>query len=73
MTDDNEFSVIQIFADGSSERVRHDVSAEDAVKAAHHYCNSVGAKMGITRRVIITDGGDCTNFEWQFGKGITFK
>ena len=73
MNDDNEFSVIQIFADGSSERVRHDVSAEDAVKVAHQYCTNVAADCGITRRVIITDGGDCTNFEWQFGKGITFK
>jgi hypothetical protein len=33
------------------------------MKAFKHYTSSVGARMGITRRVIITDGGDCTNAE----------
>ncbi len=69
----NEFSVCQFFEDGSYEFVRRFVDAETAVKAAHHYCHSVGAKIGTTRRVIITDGDDCTNFEWQYGKGVTFK
>lgn len=73
MSDDGEFSVCQFFDDGSYEYVRRFVSAEEAVKAAKHYTESVGAKIGMTQRVIITDGGDCTNFEWQFGKGITFK
>lgn len=67
-----EFNVCQFFEDGTYEYVRQNVSAEDAVNATHHYCHSVGAQMGVTRRVIITDGGDCTNFEWKFGKGITF-
>jgi len=69
----NEFSVCQFFEDGSYEFVRRFVDAETAVKAAHHYCHSVGAKIGTTRRVIITDGDDYTNFEWQYGKGVTFK
>lgn len=67
-----EFSVYQFFEDGSYEKVRRWVTAEEAVRAAHHYCNSVGAAIGTTQRVIITDGGDFTTFEWQFGKGITF-
>lgn len=66
------FNVVQFFADGSYEYVRERVGGEEAVKAAYHYCNSVGAKIGTTRRVIITDAGDCTNFEWQFGKSVTF-
>ena len=69
----NEFSVCQFFDDGSYEYVRRFVDAKEAVETAHHYCNSVAAKVGITKRVIITDGGDCVNFEWQFGKGVTFK
>ncbi len=69
----NEFSVYQFFADGSQECVRSFVCFEEAVKAAHHYCTSVGAKIGTTVRVIITDGGDCTNFEWKYGEGVTFK
>jgi hypothetical protein len=68
-----EFSVCQFFADGSHEYVRRNVDAKEAVETAHHYCTSVGAQIGTTQRVIITDGGDCTNFEWQFGKGVTFK
>jgi len=68
-----EFSVYQFFEDESWERVREWVDAEEAVKAAHHYCNSVAAKLGITKRVIITDEGDFTTFEWQYGKGIIYK
>jgi hypothetical protein len=67
-----EFSVYQFFPDGSWERVRQGVDAEEAVTAAKHYCNSVAAKLGITRRVIITDGGDFTNFEWKHGEGVVY-
>jgi hypothetical protein len=68
-----EFSVVQFFEDESYEYVRRGVSAEEAVKAAHHYTNSVGAKLGFTRRVIITDAGDSINFEWRYKQGVTFK
>lgn len=68
----NEFSVCQFFKDGSYEYVRRFVSAEEAVNAAKHYTESVGARMGMTRRVIITDGGDSTSFEWKFGEGVTY-
>lgn len=67
-----EFSVCQFFPDENYEYVRRFVSAEEAVEAAKHYCTSVGARMGTTTRVIITDGGDSCVFEWEFGKGITF-
>lgn len=67
-----EFSVCQFFKDGTYEYTRRFVSAEEAVKAFNHYTTSVAARMGITVRVIITDGGDCTNAEWQFGKGVVF-
>lgn len=67
----NEFSVYQFFDDGMQEKVREFVSAENAVAAAHHYCNGP-ARIGVTRRVIITDGGDCIVFEWKHGEGVTF-
>lgn len=67
-----EFNVVQFFADDTYEYVRRNVSAEEAVTTAHGYCNSVGAKIGTTRRVIITDGDDYTNFEWKFGEGVIF-
>lgn len=69
---EGEFSVCQFFEDESYEYVRRFVIAEEAMKAFQHYTNSVGARIGTTKRVIITDGGDCINMEWQFGKGITF-
>jgi hypothetical protein len=68
----SEFSVWQFLSDGIQERVRHFVSAEEAVEAAMHYTSNVASRMGITQRVIITDGGDCIVFEWLKDKGIVF-
>lgn len=68
----NEFSVWQFFEDGSQEKVRDHVSAEEAVTAARHYTDNLACKLGITRRVIITDGDDFTVFEWLHGKGVVF-
>jgi hypothetical protein len=67
-----EFSVAIFFPDGSYEYVRRYVSAEEAVHAAQVYTSNPAAKLGITKRVIITDGGDCCNWEWQAGKGVVF-
>lgn len=66
------FNVCQFFEDDSYEYVRRYVSAEEAVKAFNYYTNNVAVKMGVVKRVIITDGGDCINMEWEYGKGITF-
>jgi hypothetical protein len=67
-----EFSVCQFFDDDTYEYVRQYVSAEEAMKAFQHYTNNVAVKMGIVKRVIITDGGDCIAAEWQLGKGVVF-
>ena len=69
---DNEFSVWQFFKDGSYEKVRDHVSATDAMEAVRHNTDNVAVRMGITVRVIITDGGDSTCFEWKNGEGIVF-
>lgn len=63
-----EFSVAQFFADGSYEYVRRYVSAEEAILAFYSFTQSVGARLGTTRRVIVTDGGDSINAEWIQGK-----
>lgn len=68
----NEFSVVQFFKTGGYEKVREFVSGEEAVKAFHHYTNNVATQIGLVTRVIITDGGDCINMEWEEHKGITF-
>jgi len=72
MHEPGEFSVTQFFPDGSYETVRKFVSDNEAIKAFAHYTQSVAARMGITVRVIITDGGDCVNAEWEYGKGLTY-
>jgi hypothetical protein len=68
---EDQFNVVQFFEDGQYEYVRRAVPALDAVRAVQHYTTSVGARMGTTVRVIITDMMDCTCFEWHKGK-ITF-
>jgi hypothetical protein len=68
----HEFSVCQFFPDETYEYVRRNVSPEEAMEAFKHYITCVGAKLGTTRRVIITDGWDCTNAEWKFGEGMTY-
>lgn len=30
------------------------------------------AIIGIVRRVIVVDPGDCINFEWRYGEGLVF-
>lgn len=66
------FSVVQFFEDGSYEYVRQFVDVREAAKAFAHYTTSVGASIGTTVRVIITDGGDSICFEWVYGKGLVF-
>jgi len=65
------YNVVQFFPDGQHEYVRKAVPALEAVQAVQHYTQSVAARMGVVKRVIITDMMDCTCFEWQDGK-ITF-
>lgn len=67
-----EFSVCQFFKTGEYEYVRRWVSPREAVEAFRHYTHNVATKMGVVKRVIVTDGGDCTNMEWKYGEGITF-
>lgn len=67
-----QYSVCQFFQNGTYEYVRRLVGAKEAGEAAIHYSSSVAAQLGMTRRVIITDCGDCINWEWRFGEGVVF-
>jgi len=67
---EDKYNVVQFFEDGSYEYVRKAVPALEAVQATQHYTQSVAARAGITKRVIITDMMDCTCFEWKDGKII---
>ena len=72
MTTSYEFCVYQFFPDGSHERVRQYVTAEQAVEVAYSYSTRPAARIGIIQKVIITDGGDNTVFEWKFGEGVVY-
>ena len=69
---EGEFSVYQFFFESTSDYEVRFVDHELAVETFARLCNNVAAKTGITRRVIITDGGDHCCMEWKYGEGITF-
>lgn len=66
------FNVVQFFEDGQYEYVRRNVSAKEAGAAMAHYTRSMAVRMGMVKRVIITDELDQICFEWEYEKGITF-
>jgi hypothetical protein len=68
----DEFSVVQFFVDDSYEYVSRELGGKEAVQLAANLAHSVGGRIGTTRRIIITDGDDCTVFEWKYGDGVTF-
>jgi hypothetical protein len=72
MSGREEFSVYLFFADGSSYCERQFVSDKEAVELAAECSRRPAAVVGLIRRIIITDGGDDTCFEWVFGQGVTF-
>lgn len=69
---DERFNVVVFYADETHEYVRRGVDADEATKAFQHYCNSVGTRMGMVKRVMITDMLDECNADWQAGKGLVF-
>lgn len=69
---EGEFSVYQFFKNGVYDREVDHCDHVTAVETFARLINNVAARTGITRRVIITDGGDHTSVEWKFGEGITY-
>jgi hypothetical protein len=67
-----EFSVYWWDPDGRYYAERRFIVAEEAVKLAESLARRPAARIGIIRMIRITDGGDFTVFEWQFGKGVVF-
>jgi len=67
-----EFSVWWWDELGLSYRDASFVEAEAAVRAAKAITDLPTARAGMVQRVIITDGGDCTVFEWRHGAGVTW-
>lgn len=72
MSDRAEFSVYQFFKDDIQDCEVRFVDMERAVNAFARLTQNVAARIGITKRVIITDGGDHTIMEWKYGEGVTY-
>ena len=67
-----EFSVFWWDPTGEHHTEKQFVDAQTAVETSASLIKRPAAQLGMIRRVIITDGGDCTNFEWKYGEGVTF-
>jgi len=67
-----EFSVYQYFANDDYEEVLRFVDGRTAVETAKRLTTSIGGLLGTTKRVIITDDGDCCCFEWLHDRGVVF-
>ena len=72
MDDGELFNVMQFFPDESYEYVERGLRPEEAVNLAKRCTESGAARLGLVPRVIITDSGDHTCFEWRYGEGVTF-
>ena len=70
---DDTFNVFWWDSQGNQYSELSSVSAEQAVNAAKRLADGPVSLLGIVERIIITDSGDCCNFEWIKGKGVTFK
>lgn len=69
---EGEFSTAVFYTDDTHEYVRRWVSPQEAMEAFIHHTNSVAVRLGMVKKVIITDGLDYTNMEWKKEKGITY-
>lgn len=66
------FNVVQFFEGELSDYICRSVTAQEAMMTLGDYSRRPAAKIGIIRRLIVTDSGDCTNAEWRFGEGFTY-
>jgi hypothetical protein len=67
-----EHSVVVFYRDGGYERIISFVGAREAVECAKSLTQSVAARLNMIARIIITDGGDFTNFVWTPEAGVAY-
>jgi len=73
MADRQEFSVWEILTDGTHWPVERFVDAKRAVSMAHVLADSARGRPDQVARIIITDGGGHTVFEWKRGERVTIQ
>ena len=69
---ENEFSVYWFDDDDFNHAEARGIGPKEAVELAKSLTVRPAALLGIICRVIITDGGDFTVFEWKKGDGVTY-
>jgi hypothetical protein len=72
MSEREEFSVWVFWPDESHFALARFIGAEHAVRMARLATRGWPARCIDASRIIITDGGDHTCFEWRRGEGVTF-
>jgi hypothetical protein len=65
-----EFSVYWWDREGGQHEEMRFVAVESALRAVTRLTQGPAAMLGMVQRVLITDGGDCTCFDWRDGKLI---
>jgi hypothetical protein len=65
-----EFSVVSFHDDGHHRYIARFVGGQEAVNVAKLATEI--ADLSGANRIIITDGGDHTVFQWEQGKGVTY-
>jgi hypothetical protein len=70
--DRDEFSVTVFFDDDTHVYIGRWMSAKNSVELAKAATNRAAVLPSVVK-VIITDGGDHTVFQWERDKGVTFK
>ena len=66
------FNVVWFDPNEFYEYVGRNLEGLEAIKLAKSYTERPAALIGGIARVIVTDSGDITVFEWKHGIGITF-
>lgn len=67
-----EYRVYQFFVGGQCEPAGDEMEPKAAVKHAMLLTHTLGARIGSTCRIIITDRDQKTVWEWRYGEGIIF-
>ena len=67
-----QFSVYAYECDGTTTRELTFIGLSEAIMWARWLTETYEARHGQVVRIIITDGGDHTVFEWKYGKGVTW-
>lgn len=70
---EDTFNVFWWDTDGRQYDELSGVDPKQAVDAAKRLADGPASILGFVQRIIITDSGDCCNFEWIKERGVMFK